>query len=109
MSARVQREQEEVQRRVASLAESGLKQEAEAQRLLLERRSWQDGEAERSRMDAAARESKQQAQHLKVPLLHCCCCFDAAARESKQQSQMPHGIITVLLLLCFCCCNAAAR
>ena len=66
MNSRVQREQEDLQRRAANLADSGLKQEAEAQRLQLERRSWQEGEAERSRLDAAARESKQQAQHLKV-------------------------------------------
>lgn len=70
MSGRVQREQEDLQRRASALAETGLKQEAEAQRLQLERRSWQDGEAERSRLDAAARESKQQAQHLKVRYPH---------------------------------------
>lgn len=71
MSSRVQREQEDLQRRAASLADNGLKQEAESQRLQIERRSWQDGEAERSRLDAAARESKQQAQHLKVQNLEC--------------------------------------
>ena len=66
MSSRTQREQEDLQRRAVGLADTALKQEAEAQRLQLERRSWQDGEAERSRLDSAARESKQQAQHLKV-------------------------------------------
>lgn len=66
MSSRIQREQEDLQRRAAALADTGLKQEAEAQRLQMERRSWQDGEAERSRLDSAARESKQQVQHLKV-------------------------------------------
>ncbi len=66
MSSRVQHEQEDLQRRATSLADTGLKQEAESQRLQMERRAWQDGEAERSRLDAAARESKQQAQHLKV-------------------------------------------
>jgi hypothetical protein len=66
MSSRVQREQEDLQRRATSLADTGLKQEAESQRLQMERRAWQDGEAERSRLDAASRESKQQAQHLKV-------------------------------------------
>ena len=69
MSSRVQREQEDLQRRAASLADTGLKQEAESQRLQMERRSWQEGEAERLRLDAAARESKQQAQHLKVQKL----------------------------------------
>ncbi len=66
MSSRVQREQEDLQRRATSLADTSLKQEAELQRLQMERRAWQDGEAERSRLDAAARESKQQTQHLKV-------------------------------------------
>ena len=66
MSSRVQREQEDLQRRATGLADAGLKQEAESQRLQMERRAWQDGEAERARLDAAARESKQQAQHLKV-------------------------------------------
>ena len=69
MSSRMEREQEDLQRRAASLADTGLKQEAELQRLHMERRAWQDGEAERSRLDAAARESKQQAQHLKVHLI----------------------------------------
>lgn len=68
MSSRVQREQEDLQRRATSLADTGLKQEAESQRLQIERRAWQDGEPERLRLDAAARESKQQAQHLKVRL-----------------------------------------
>lgn len=66
MSSRIQREQEDLQRRAAALADTALKQEAEAQRLQMDRRSWQDGEAERSRLDSTARESKQQAQHLKV-------------------------------------------
>ncbi len=65
-SSRVQHEQEDLQRRATSLADTGLKQEAESQRLQMERRAWQDGEAERLRLDAAARESKQQAQQLKV-------------------------------------------
>lgn len=69
MSSRVQRELEDLQRRAAVLADTALKQEAEAQRLQLERRSWQDGQAERSQLEAAARESKQQAQHLKVNAL----------------------------------------
>ena len=66
MNSRVQREQEDLQRRAATLADTGLKQEAEKQRLQLERQSWHDGEAERTRLDAAAREIKQQTQHLKV-------------------------------------------
>lgn len=73
MSSRIQREQEDLQRRAAALAETGLKQDAEAQRLQLERRSWQDGQAERSHLESAARESKQQAQHLKVCM---CVCVD---------------------------------
>ena len=86
MSGRVQREQEDLQRRASALAETGLKQEAEAQRLQLERRSWQDGEAERSRLDAAARESKQQAQHLKVPRL---CCSYSLQGSCWYLSQLP--------------------
>ena len=66
LSSRVQREQEEVQRRAGQVGDTALKQEAEAQRLQLEKRAWQEGEAERLRLDAAARESKQQANHLKV-------------------------------------------
>ena len=66
MSSRVQREQEDLQRRAAALADTGLKQDAAELRLQMEQRTWQEGEAERSRLDAAARESKQQAQHLKV-------------------------------------------
>ena len=69
MNSRVQREQEDLQRRAAVLADTALKQEAEAQRLQHERHSWRDGQAERSQLEAAARESKQQAQHLKVCLL----------------------------------------
>lgn len=76
MSSRVQREQEDLQRRAAVLADTALKQEAEAQRLQLERRSWQDGQAERSQLEAAARESKQQAQHLKVAVLSLLLCKD---------------------------------
>ena len=66
MSGRVQREQADLQRRAATLADTGLKQEAEKQRLQLERQSWDAGEAERLRLDAAARDIKQQTQHLKV-------------------------------------------
>ena len=66
MSSRLQREQEDLQRHAASLAETALKQEAEAQRVQLERRSWQEGEPERLRLESSAREAKQQAQHLKV-------------------------------------------
>lgn len=66
MSSRLQREQEDLQRHAASLAETALKQEAEAQRVLLDRRSWQEGEPQRLRLDSSAREAKQQAQHLKV-------------------------------------------
>lgn len=66
MTSRVQREQEDLQRRAAALSDTALKQEAEKQQLQMERRSWHDGEAERLRLDAAAREIKQQTQHLKV-------------------------------------------
>ena len=66
MSSRLQREQDDLQRHAASLAESAVKQEAEAQRLQLDRRSWQDGEPDRLRLESAAREAKQQTQHLKV-------------------------------------------
>lgn len=66
MSSRLQREQDDLQRHAASLAESAVKQEAEGQRIQMERRSWQEGEAERLRLESAAREAKQQTQHLKV-------------------------------------------
>lgn len=81
VSSRLQREQEDLQRRAAGQAETALKQEAEAQRVLLERRSWQDGEPERLRLEAAAREAKQQAQHLKVAL-----CLSVRWQQFRQRA-----------------------
>lgn len=66
MSSRLQREQDDLQRHAAGLAETAVKQEAEGQRIQLDRRSWQEGEPERVRLESAAREAKQQAQNHKV-------------------------------------------